>query len=107
MESNRDYSEEDARYFDLVFELQAKHSSRYEEQTELLLRRKLIATEFSGAIIEFRVTPLGCSFRTLQTSSPRSTDSWLRMGWSKSAKRKALPLFFAQAEASALVDSEK
>jgi hypothetical protein len=97
----------DARYFGLINELSEKHASRYETQTNELLKKRVLKIEFKGANIEFKITPTGCSFRTIDPQGQRNTNSWIRMGWGKSAKRRALPYYFAQAEASVIVDREE
>jgi len=94
----------DARYFGLINELTEKHASRYEVQTDELLKKRVLKIEFSGANIEFKLTPKGCWFCTDDPQSQRSTNSWVRMGWGKSTKRRSLPNYFAEAEASIILD---
>ena len=94
----------DARYFGLINELAKKNSSRYELQTDELLKKRFLKIEFNGANIEFKLTPQGCWFCTDDPRGQQSTNSWIRMGWGRSAKRKALPYYFAQAEASVIID---
>lgn len=97
----------DARYFGLINELAEKHASRYEVQTDELLKRRELKLEFNGATIEFKLTPQGCWFCTDDARGQRNTKSWIRMGWGKSSKRRALPYYFAQAEASVIIDREE
>lgn len=97
----------DARYFGLIAELAEKNASRYESQANELLSKRVLEVEFKGANIEFKLTPKGCSFNTNDPHGQQNTNSWIRMGWSKSAKRKALPHYFAQAEASVIMDQEE
>jgi hypothetical protein len=97
----------DARYFGLISELAEKHASRYEVQTDELLKRRVLKLEFNGATIEFKLTPQGCWFCTDDPRGHRNINSWIRMGWGKSAKRSALPHYFAQAEASVIVGREE
>jgi hypothetical protein len=94
----------DARYFGLISELAEKHASRYEVQTDELLKRRVLKLEFNGATIEFKLTPQGCWFCTEDPQGQQNTNSWIRMGWGKSAKRRALPYYFAEAEASVIID---
>jgi hypothetical protein len=103
-EDNFDDEAHDAQYFNLIFELANKNSSRYELQTEKILKKGYLLVEFCGATIEFKVTPTGCSFSISDDASARRSRSWLRMGWRKSAKRRSLPNYFAQAEASVLIN---
>lgn len=93
----------DARYFGLINELAEKHASRYELQTDELLKKRLLKVEFSGANIEFKLTPRGCWFCTDDPLGQQNTNSWVRMGWGKSAKRRSLPNYFAEAEASIIL----
>ena len=94
----------DARYFGLINELAEKYSSRYEIQTVELLKKRALKIEVNGAIIEFKLTPKGCWYCTDDPQGQRNTNSWLRMGWGKSSKRRALPNYFAEAEASIILD---
>lgn len=96
----------DARYFGLIIELSEKNASRYENQTNELLKKRVLKIEFKGESIEFKITPTGCSFRISDSHGQRITNSWIRMGWGKSAKRRALPHYFAEAEASVIIDQE-
>ena len=96
----------DARYFGLKNELAKKYASRYEVQTDELLKKRVLKIEFNGANIEFKLTPQGCWFGTNNPRGQQTTNSWIRMGWGKSAKRKALPNYFAAAEASLIIDQE-
>ena len=97
----------DARYFGLINELAEMNASRYEVQTEELLKKRKLKIEFNGASIEFKLTPQGCWFCTDDPRGQQITNSWIRMGWGRSAKRKALPYYFAQAEASTIIDQEE
>lgn len=97
----------DSRYFGLINELAEKNASRYESQTDELLKKRLLKIEFHGASVEFKLTPQGCWFCTDDPQGQRNTNSWVRMGWGKSAKRRALPHYFAEAEASIIIDQEE
>ena len=94
----------DTRYFGLISELAVKNASRYELQTDELLKKRVLKIEFKGANIEFKLTPKGCWFYTDDPQSQRSTNSWVRMGWGKSTKRRSLPNYFAEAEASIILN---
>ena len=94
----------DTRYFGLMSELAVKHASRYEVQADELLKKRVLKIEFNGANIEFKLTPKGCCFYTDDPQGQRSTNSWVRMGWGKSTKRRSLPNYFAEAEASIILD---
>ena len=94
----------DTRYFGLISELAVKNASRYEVQTDELLKKRVLKIEFNGANIEFKLTPKGCWFYTDDPQGQRSTNSWVRMGWGKSTKRRSLPNYFAEAEASIILN---
>jgi len=94
----------DTRFFGLISELAVKHASRYELQTDELLKKRVLKIEFNGANIEFKLTPMGCWFYTDDPQGQQNTNSWLRMGWGKSAKRRSLPNYFAEAEASIILN---
>lgn len=96
----------DSKLFALIYELAQKHNSRYEMQTEQILKKGSLVIEFIGAKIEFKITPIGCKFSISDDASAQTSSSWLRMGWGKSAKRRALPNYFAQAEASVIINRE-
>ena len=97
----------DSNYFRLIQELEEKNSYRYEKQIEQILDNGSLEIDFSGAVIEFKLTLTGCSYSISDNDSTRTSSSWLRMGWGKSVKRKALPNVFAQAEASVLINREE
>ena len=96
----------EARYFGLINEFAKKYASRYEIQTDELLKKRALKIEFNGANIEFKLTPKGCWYCTDDPRGQRNTNAWVLMGWGKSAKRRALPRYFAEAEASVIMDQE-
>lgn len=98
--------EREAQYFGLLSKLAEKNAQRYEVQTEELLKSRVLNIQFEGANITFKLTPIGCWFCTDDPQGRQNTNSWVRMGWRKSAKRKALPSYFASAEASVIVNRE-
>lgn len=101
---NLDDDEWEARFFRLINELSKKHTARYEIQTNELLKKHVLRVEFDQALIDFKITLRGLSFRTNDTKSHRNTNSWVRMGWRKSTKRKELPFYFAEAEATIIMN---
>lgn len=98
--------ESDSKFFALIVELALKNNSRYEIQTDQILKNGSLKVEFSGAEIQFKITPTGCQYSISDDTSAKTSSSWLRMGWGKSAKRRALPNYFAQAEASVIINSK-
>lgn len=99
-------TEWDQKYFKLILELEEKNASRYEMQTEQILRKGSLRVEFGGAEIKFKITPTGCEYSISDDTTPTTSRAWHRMGWGKSAKRRALPNYFAQAEASVIINRE-
>ena len=94
----------DSYYFNLINELADRNSARYQEQTAQLIKSKTLELSINGTLIKFKLTPTGCSYSTVTDKSSYKHSAWVRMGWGKTAKRKSLPNFFAQAEASVLID---
>ena len=94
----------DAKYFGLILELETTNANRYEIQANELLSKHFLTIESEGATIQFKLTLTGCRFYANNPQCQINTSSWIRMGWGKSAKRKALPNFFASAEASVILN---
>lgn len=94
----------DQEYFNLILELEEKNASRYELQTSKLLVEKSLDTEVNGISVTYKLDRIGCSCFIHEDKDKNSQKNWARMGWGKSAKRKALPLFFAKSEADVLID---
>jgi hypothetical protein len=103
---NFDDEEHDSRYFSLIYQLLIQNEARYAAQTESLLKEKVITISVKGLKLEFRLTSTGCSYSTIESNTSESSGGWIRMGWGRASKRKALPAFFARAEASALMNQE-
>ena len=101
---NFDEEAHDAGYFKLLYELLEKNSSRYMKQTIEILDKGSLSVEIDDAVISFKLTPVGCTSSTVDKTCTQTSGSWHRMGWKKSAKRNALPQFFASAEASLLIN---
>jgi len=92
----------DRKYFNLILELEEKNASRYELQASKLLIEKSLETLVNGISLTYKLDRIGCS--SFIQEDKNSQKSWARMGWGKSAKRKALPHFFAKSEAEVLID---
>jgi hypothetical protein len=95
----------DAKYFGLIFELAEKNASRYELQTAQLLTLKSMEITVNGIHIKYKLERRGCSYSVSEDRF--SKKSWIRMGWGKSSKRRALPNFFAKSEADVLLESQR
>ena len=95
--------ERDSRFFGLLSALVNEHQSRYEVQTEKLLREKHLKVICNQIEIEYWLTPKGFSFRFTKPTG-YEMGSWTRTGWRRSSKRQQLPNLFATSEASALID---
>jgi len=94
----------DAQYFGLILELEKKNTSKYESFADQLLKKNEIIIEVEGTEIKFKLTPIGCRYTLINSKDGTGMESWTRMGWGKAAKRKALPRFFAKAEADLLIE---
>jgi len=93
----------DAKYFGLILELTEKNASRYEVQTFQLLKEKFLEVETNGFVITYTIHRTGCSSSFAAPEGGHGRRSWVRMGWKKSSKIKALPNFFASSEANMLL----
>lgn len=96
----------DERYFGLILELEKKNFSRYENQSAKLLKQKILEVDVRGIKIKYKVDGRGCSFLFGEPESPFGRESWVLMGWGKSAKGRALPNFFARSEAAVIFELE-
>ena len=106
IESNFDDDAFDSKYFELIDKLLINNQNRYSFQATQILELRTIDVEVKSTKLRFRLTPTGCSYQTIKSGSNRSSDGWGRMGWGRASKRKALPGFFARAEALALLNLE-
>lgn len=106
VDSNFDDESHDSKYFDLIHQLLIDNRDRYDFQASQILESKSIIVELQGAKLEFKLTLQGCSYSTLDSNSRSTSGGWVRMGWGKPSKRKALPGFFARAEASSILNEE-
>jgi hypothetical protein len=103
---NFDDKAHDELYFNLVHKFLVDHRDRYELQASKLLHAKSIIVESQGSKLRFSLTPQGCSYSTIESDVSTKSEGWVRMGWGRASKRKALPGFFARAEASALMNHD-
>jgi hypothetical protein len=97
-------TEWDQKYFSLILKLEEKHASRYEMQASKLLLEKSMEILVNGIPITYKLDRLGCSYFIHDGKNLNHQEGWSRIGWSKSAKRKALPHLFAKSEADLLTD---
>ena len=100
-------SEWDQKYFSLILELEEKYASRYEMQASKLLVDKSIEILVKGISITYKLDRLGCSYSIHDPRHSNLQKGWTRIGWGKSAKRKALPHLFAKSEAHVLIDLDQ
>ena len=98
-----DTDDREERFVSLVFELLANKKSLYEDYASQLLKAKILRLNLDGTPVTLKLTPFGCSHIIGDSQSLIRESGWKRMGWSKTAKRKALPEYIAEAEASVLV----
>jgi len=103
IEINFDDHEHDDIYFELIQTLLLAHGDRYDHQASRLLDAKSMFVEIQGTKLQFSLTPQGCAYSTIESEANTKSEGWVRMGWGRASKRKALPAFFAGAEASAIL----
>jgi hypothetical protein len=97
-------AEWDRKYFSLILELEEKYASRYEMQASKLLVDKSMEILIKSISITYKLDRLGCSYSIHDERNSNLQKGWSRIGWGKSAKRKALPYLFAKSEADVLID---
>lgn len=97
-------SDWDKKYFKLILELEERFASRYEMQASKLLEEKSMEILVNGVSITYKLDRRGCSYLIQDEKNSNVQKGWSRIGWGKSAKRKALPHLFAKSEANHLID---
>jgi len=95
----------DAAYMAFIIELGKKNSSRYERQAEQIIREKFISLEVNSFSVNYAMNRTGCWFEANNSKKGFQLKSWNRFGWGRSAKRRALPGFFAKTEADILLST--
>jgi hypothetical protein len=102
---NRD-SERELRYFDLISKLLDENRVRYEQQAKDLLVTRTIEVAIQEILGLYRIDRVGCRFEISHDQGGTFTNSsWTRLGWRKKDKKRFLPAFFAQTEASAIFEN--
>lgn len=96
----------DKRYFGLISKLIEKNESVYELRAHELLKCKKLNVMIRDIPVTFELTPVGCSYILGNGESGLLGKGWKRLGWRKTSKTRALPEYFAQAEALVLLDRE-
>lgn len=94
----------DEKSFALIYDLAKKNASRYERQARSLLKQKILEVYVESIGIKYQITLTGCWSITSRNLKGYSSKNWTRMGWRRSSKMKALPMFFAVSEANVLLD---
>jgi ABC-type antimicrobial peptide transport system ATPase subunit len=96
-------SERELRYFDLISTLLDENKVRYEQQARDLLVSRTIRVAFQESLGLYRLDRVGCRFLISHDLGNTFTNSsWTRLGWRKKDRKRYLPAFFAQTEASAI-----
>ena len=94
---------DDSEYFEFIFKLEEENESRYQAQARELVKSKTLITELNGILIRYKL-----SFRyflceiSFDGGENYHSKSLARMRWRKAEKLEALPLLFADTEASLL-----
>jgi len=96
-------SESELRYFDLISTLLDENKVRYEQQARDLLVSRTIRVAIQESLGLYRLDRVGCRFLISHDQGNTFTNSsWTRLGWRKNDRKRYLPAFFAQTEASAI-----
>lgn len=99
-----DYFESEA-FDQLCRDLLAANASRYEIQAEQLLKEGRLEGELNGYKYSYTLKKNECSF-SLEISPSLEMKRYVQtyLHWRKSKKKEYIPLFFAQCEATLLID---
>ena len=98
-------SEIEARYFDLISALLVENKVRYEQQARELLVIRTMKVAIHENVGLYKLDRVGCRFEISHDQELTFTNSsWTRLGWRKKNKKRYLPAFFAQTEASAIFE---
>ncbi len=96
-------SERELRYFDLISTLLDENKVRYEQQARALLVSRTIRVAIHESLGLYRLDRVGCRFLiSHDLGNTFINSSWTRLGWRKNDRKRYLPAFFAQTEASAI-----
>lgn len=98
-------SDQELAYFEFMAELGVKNASRYELQTQELVKNRKIELEIKDFIVRYKLDRVGCSFQVSKDGGKTFREkTWVRTGWRKSGRLSYLPLFFAQCETNVLLN---
>lgn len=99
----RKVSEQEIKYFDLMFKLLDENKVRYEEQARELLLSRIMKVVIRENVGLYRLDRVGCRFEISHDNGETFTNSGrTHLGWRKKDKRLYLPNFFAQTEANTI-----
>lgn len=97
--------EREREYYQLIYDLEVKNRSRYEEQAELLLKRGEFSITLNDSLLLYTLEGGGCSFRI---SKDGGFDfyklGWTNLGRRKHKKLKTLIGEFADSEARTILN---
>jgi hypothetical protein len=100
-----DESSGDESFDQLCRELLSVNLSRYQLQTQELLRKGRLEGELNGYKFAYILAKNECTFTiALPPKLEMQQQATTHLHWRKSKKLEYIPLFFAQCEAAILVD---
>lgn len=94
--------ERDREFFGLLGDLFEKNEERYLAQAKLLIKQGSLETVFEGVSIRYKMDRVGCTAQFTKLIESVSSESWNRLGRSKTSRLRELPFIFAGTEASAI-----
>jgi hypothetical protein len=101
--SNENYGDES--FDQLCRDLLAANHSRYQLQTQELLKKGRLEGELNGYKFAYALEKNECTFTiALPPKLEMQQQATTHLHWRKSKKLEYIPLFFAQCEAAILVD---
>jgi hypothetical protein len=99
-----DKSDWEQRLFGLVLDLGESQADRYMAQTTDLLKSRSIEVPIRDSIGQYELGLFDCQFLISHDNGESFlTIARTRVGWRKKDKERYLPAFFAQTEASVLL----
>jgi hypothetical protein len=103
--SNVEKSDWEKHFFELVLDLGDSQSERYMKQVTELLREKTITVPIKGSVGHYELGLFDCKFKISHDNGKSFVSiAQTRLGWRKKDKKRYLPAFFAQTEASTIFE---
>jgi hypothetical protein len=98
-------SDWEKQFFELVLDLGDSQSERYMKQVTELLREKTIIVPIKESVGHYELGLFDCKFKISHDNGKSFVNiAQIRLGWRKKDKKRYLPAFFAQTEASTIFE---